>query len=170
MVIFQYNLYIFGINLWTVLYPKLCYNEPWYKEVEVYVLKYLLIKRAWSDCVNAQSPVWLRPLLPVYDIRVLFSCVTHRMSSGFRKPTYGDMCPMKTQISLHTYAVWSGSSLSIQNVPSDDFDRTCLKVSYLTLQLKRSCCFCDSTFICLITTLITVNVRNFRTLYSNILA
>ena len=31
MVIFQYNLHIFGIHLKTVLYPKLCY-----KEVEVY--------------------------------------------------------------------------------------------------------------------------------------
>ena len=37
MVIFQYNLYIFGIHFWTVLYPKPCYNEPCYKEVEVYV-------------------------------------------------------------------------------------------------------------------------------------
>ena len=36
MVIFQYNLYIFGIHLWTVLYLKPCYNEPCYKEVEVY--------------------------------------------------------------------------------------------------------------------------------------
>ena len=36
MIIFQYNLYIFGIHLWTVLYPKPCYNEPCYKEVEVY--------------------------------------------------------------------------------------------------------------------------------------
>ena len=27
MVIFQYNQYIFGIHLWTVLYPKLCYKE-----------------------------------------------------------------------------------------------------------------------------------------------
>ena len=31
------NLYIFGINLWTVLYTKLCYNEQCYKEVLVYV-------------------------------------------------------------------------------------------------------------------------------------
>ena len=38
MVIFQYNLYIFGIHLWTVLYPKLCYNEPCYKEVVVYAV------------------------------------------------------------------------------------------------------------------------------------
>ena len=37
MVTFQYNLYIFGIHLWTVLYPKPCYNEPCYEEVEVYV-------------------------------------------------------------------------------------------------------------------------------------
>ena len=36
MVIFQYNLYIFGIHLWTVLYTKPCYNEPCYKKVEVY--------------------------------------------------------------------------------------------------------------------------------------
>ena len=37
MVIFQYNLYIFGIHLWTVLYTKPCYNEPCYKEVMVYL-------------------------------------------------------------------------------------------------------------------------------------
>ena len=37
MVIFQYNLYIFGIHLGTVLYPKPCYNKPCYKEVEVYM-------------------------------------------------------------------------------------------------------------------------------------
>ena len=37
MVIFQYNLYIFGIHLWTVLYTKPCYNEPCYKEVVVYI-------------------------------------------------------------------------------------------------------------------------------------
>ena len=39
MVIFQYNLYIFGIHLWTVLYPKPCYNEPCYKEVVMYLLE-----------------------------------------------------------------------------------------------------------------------------------
>ena len=37
MVIFQYNLYIFVIHLWTVLYTKPCYNEPCYKEVVVYL-------------------------------------------------------------------------------------------------------------------------------------
>ena len=37
MVIFQYNLYIFGIHLRTVLYPNPCYNEPCYKEVVVYI-------------------------------------------------------------------------------------------------------------------------------------
>ena len=36
MVIFQYNLYIIGIHLCAVLYPKLCYNKPCYKEVVVY--------------------------------------------------------------------------------------------------------------------------------------
>ena len=34
---FQYILYIFGIHLWSMLYPKQCYNEPFYKEVEVYM-------------------------------------------------------------------------------------------------------------------------------------
>ena len=37
MVIFQFNLYIFGIHLRILLYPKPCYNEPCYKEVVVYV-------------------------------------------------------------------------------------------------------------------------------------
>ena len=36
MVIFLYSLYIFGIHLCTLLYPKPCYNEPFYKEVNVY--------------------------------------------------------------------------------------------------------------------------------------
>ena len=36
MAIFRYNLCIFGIHFWTVLYPKPCYNEPCYKEFEVY--------------------------------------------------------------------------------------------------------------------------------------
>ena len=40
MVIFQYNVYIFGIHLWTVLYPKLYYNELCYKEV-VYLVETL---------------------------------------------------------------------------------------------------------------------------------
>ena len=33
VVIFLYNLYIFGIHLWTVLYTKPCYNESCYKAV-----------------------------------------------------------------------------------------------------------------------------------------
>ena len=36
-VIFQYNLYIFGIHFLTVFYPKPCYNEPCYKEIVVYL-------------------------------------------------------------------------------------------------------------------------------------
>ena len=39
MVIFQYNLYIFWIHLYTVLYPKPCYNKPGYKEVVVYLVQ-----------------------------------------------------------------------------------------------------------------------------------
>ena len=42
MVIFQYNLYIFWIHLRTVLYPKLCYNESYYKEVVVYIAEYMV--------------------------------------------------------------------------------------------------------------------------------
>ena len=30
MVIFLYNLYIFGVHLWAVLYPKPCYNKLCY--------------------------------------------------------------------------------------------------------------------------------------------
>ena len=47
MVIFQYNLYIFGIHLWTMLYPQPCYNEPCYKEVLVYIL--VQKKQKWSS-------------------------------------------------------------------------------------------------------------------------
>ena len=43
MVIFQYKLYIFWIHLWTMLYPKPCYNKPCYKEIVVY-MSYLLIR------------------------------------------------------------------------------------------------------------------------------
>ena len=47
MVIFQYNHYIFGIHLWTVLYPKPRYNEPCYKEVVVYFLGRLFTIEPW---------------------------------------------------------------------------------------------------------------------------
>ena len=55
MVIFQYNLYIFGIHLWTVLYPKPCYNEPCYKEVEVYadIDEMLLLEKNKGVGVNS---------------------------------------------------------------------------------------------------------------------
>ena len=49
MVIFLYNLYIFGIHFWTVLYPKPCYNEPCYKEIKVYILK----KKLYINSVSA---------------------------------------------------------------------------------------------------------------------
>ena len=42
MVIFQYNLYIFGIHLWTVLYPIPYYSEPCYKEFVVYMTAIIL--------------------------------------------------------------------------------------------------------------------------------
>ena len=49
MVIFQYNLYIFGIHLRTVLYPKRCYNDPCYKEVVVYQDPLLCIRERPFD-------------------------------------------------------------------------------------------------------------------------
>ena len=58
MVIFLYNLYIFGINLWTMLYPKPCYNEPCYKEVNVYFVNGQW--SPWSDFVVAQTDLGIR--------------------------------------------------------------------------------------------------------------
>ena len=74
MVIFQYNLYIFGIHLWTVLYPKPCDNEPYYTEVEVYLDYYvtyiwtvlkLLLTLTTSQCFSSQV-VWLS-----YNMKVI---------------------------------------------------------------------------------------------------
>ena len=55
MVIFQYNLYIFGIHLCTVLYPKPCYNEPCYKEVVVYIYIYIYNCHHLYICHNYYS-------------------------------------------------------------------------------------------------------------------
>ena len=52
MVIFQYKLYIFGIHLWTVLYPKPCYNEPYYKEAVVYSILILTLYIANKLCTK----------------------------------------------------------------------------------------------------------------------
>ena len=48
MVIFQYNLYIFWIHFWTVLYPKPCYNESCYKEVVVYKVEHQWLEQFWD--------------------------------------------------------------------------------------------------------------------------
>ena len=59
MVIFQYNVYIFGIHLWTMFYPKTCYNEPCYKEVEVYFVDYHNVhKRFQMDTLQVQSRIF----------------------------------------------------------------------------------------------------------------
>ena len=60
MVIFQYNLYIFGIHLWTVLYPKLCYNKSCYKEVVVYFHTVMFLQKAGS----VESLIFSRFLFP----------------------------------------------------------------------------------------------------------
>ena len=54
MVIFQYNLYIFGIHLWTVIYPKPCYKEQCYKEVVAYIVK--LYIQCLASCDHWFSP------------------------------------------------------------------------------------------------------------------
>ena len=67
MVIFQYNLYIFGIHLWTVLYPKPCYNEPCYKEVVVLSIRLhvcpaklcLHICTVWSVFTVRLKSIWI---------------------------------------------------------------------------------------------------------------
>ena len=55
MVIFQYNLYIFGIHLWTVLYTKPFYNEPCYKEVMVYMNRNIHIAKSTLTCVTKEN-------------------------------------------------------------------------------------------------------------------
>ena len=67
MVIFQYNLYIFGIRLWTVFYPKPCYKEPCYIEVVVY----------WDQHCK-DSLFHLQQLSPFLDIYVIHFKVCHR--------------------------------------------------------------------------------------------
>ena len=56
MVILQYNLYIFGIHLRTMLYQKPCYNEPCYKEVEVQLVFIIYITILYRNSIfNANS-------------------------------------------------------------------------------------------------------------------
>ena len=43
--------YIFGIHLWIVLYPKPCYNKPYYKEVVMYQYSIVLISQE-EDHIN----------------------------------------------------------------------------------------------------------------------
>ena len=62
MVIFQYNLYIFGIHLWTVLYPKPCYNEPCYKEVEVLLWQTFLLSTK-NTIITLNKNIKLSPSL-----------------------------------------------------------------------------------------------------------
>ena len=61
MVIFQYNLYIFGIHLWTVLYPKPYYNEPCYKVVVVYIGKVNATDIAMSSRGNGPVQEYMCP-------------------------------------------------------------------------------------------------------------
>ena len=93
------NLYIFGIHLWTVLYPKPCYNEPSYKEVVGYeerertyhlgsVLNFQ--RRIKSACTSAQSDE--KPHFP------------HKETLH---PLLSKMRPEKILIRLHECTVWS---------------------------------------------------------------
>ena len=71
MVIFQYNLYIFGIHLGTVLYPKPCYNELCYKEVVVYVV-WVLIRNASLTKVLLMSTHNIRFYREIRKILTIF--------------------------------------------------------------------------------------------------
>ena len=97
MVIFQYNLYIFGIHLRTVLYPKPCYNEPCYKDVEVYPDTYTvyvpvcvtlcffrvessanLLSQSGESQTNGFSPEIVKSIAPDklgYEIFLLYMCI-----------------------------------------------------------------------------------------------
>ena len=58
MVIFLYNLYIFGIHLLTMSYLKPCYNKLCYKEINVY-----LVSKRYYDCaanINTNTNWWLQ--------------------------------------------------------------------------------------------------------------
>ena len=87
MVIFQYNLYIFGIHLWTVLYPKPCYNEPCYKEVVVYIF-YKSILNQWSvgftkpmiDWNSGRFPTLDYPVWTQHTLQPLYNRVCYRYS------------------------------------------------------------------------------------------
>ena len=73
MVIFQYNVYIFGIHLWTVLYPKLCYNKPFYKEVEVYVCGKLFFQIPLTHISCKQCPVKTDPSVQMPSLNWSFA-------------------------------------------------------------------------------------------------
>ena len=74
MVIFQYNLYIFGIHLRTVLYPNSCYNEPCYKAVEVYMqtLKQFVMQEVFP--AHVLKGIWAEDFLwgIFNDVYVIF--------------------------------------------------------------------------------------------------
>ena len=72
MVIFQYNLYIFGIHLWTVLYPKRFYNEPCYKEVELYLTlsRIKIWSHSWQNKCGRQLTEAFQTILSYYSINV----------------------------------------------------------------------------------------------------
>ena len=89
---FLFNLYIFGIHLWTMLYPKLCYNEPCYKEVVMYYWIFRLCN------------VWMRWANEASDM-----CTKRRLRS---------IC---TVSSVFTVYLKNLECLAIQWVPSEDW-------------------------------------------------
>ena len=106
MVIFLYNLFIFGICLKTVLYPKLCYTEQCYKEVCVYLDTYsghmLLYVSKW---VIAHSRTVYQHAIPVSSCILqtfwgpLRCGITKQMRKnlkiqGSRKTTLNIGCPV----------------------------------------------------------------------------
>ena len=105
MVIFQYNLFIFGIHLWTMLCPKPCDKEPCYKEVEVYMF-------SWSNKKNISTFCSRKvPYLEPWTVHLQANLDLHHshMSQRMTKPTKWHVRPAKTPISLGIHPVWSES-------------------------------------------------------------
>ena len=139
MVIFQYNLYIFSVRLWTVLYTKLCYNDLCYKEVVVYFLFYyssfLWHRRDIRSIqvflfyyIHVYSEYWIprRYVFVEKSEKYRYFFIEKKLSDhelwsphmgcAMWKLVIGYMWTVKAQIRLRFRAVWSGPSLSTNRI------------------------------------------------------
>ena len=128
----------FRVPLWTVSYPKTCYNEPCYKEVQVYknckhyfcfdffhgILNYFI---GLVQC-NQEQIMWVTIIKRIFvqfsiktccgysDTRIAsprhFLWVPTIYQPRHEKICFGHMWTTKAQISLHIRAVWSAPLLN----------------------------------------------------------